>query len=368
MRILMTTDTVGGVWTFSQELATGLLRIGCAVCLVSIGKPPSRLRKEWWCDEMGRQWGNSFRYEAVNAPLEWMQNNERAYRDAAPRLLQLVKEFGAELAHSNQLCFGVLPVDIPKIVTAHSDVFSWADACRNGMLERSEWLSRYSALVSKGLREADAIVAPTQWMAASLFGHFPLSREPNVIPNGRTLPSAQDGPRKLQAVTAGRLWDEAKNVTMLAEVESPLPIFVAGDTRHGQASMTASLGNTTLLGPLNEDELFALFGESAVYICTSKYEPFGLAPLEGALCGCAVLANDIPSLREVWDSGALYFNDADSLSALLGQMCDAPGRLEAARRASFERARVFTAERMSDEYYRLFQRALVASEDTLYAS
>ena len=33
MRILMTTDTVGGVWTFTQELAGGLLEQGCAVAL-----------------------------------------------------------------------------------------------------------------------------------------------------------------------------------------------------------------------------------------------------------------------------------------------------------------------------------------------
>ena len=367
MRILMTTDTVGGVWTFAQELATGLLRIGCDVCLVSIGEPPSRVRKES-CDAMGRRSGNSFRYEAINAPLEWMQDNERAYRDAAPQLLQLVKEFGAELVHSNQFCFGALPIDIPKIVTAHSDVFSWADACRNGVLERSGWLSRYSALVSKGLQEADTIVAPTQWMAASLHGHFPFSRKPNVIPNGRTLPSAQDGPRKLQGITAGRLWDEAKNITILAAVDSPFQLFVAGHTRYGLASMTALLGNVTLLGPLSSDELFARFRESALYICTSKYEPFGLAPLEAALCGCAVLAYDIPALREVWDNGALYFHDADSLTAQLHELRDAPGQLQAAREASLPRARMFTAERMSDEYHRLFQRALIASEGRLYAS
>jgi glycosyltransferase involved in cell wall biosynthesis len=367
MRILMTTDTVGGVWTFTQELATGLLGIGCAVCLVNIGEPASRGRQEW-CDETSHEWGHNFLYETVNAPLEWMQNNEGAYRDGAPRLLQLAKEFGAELLHTNQFCFGALPIDIPRIVTAHSDVFSWADACRNGAIEKSDWLSRYSALVSKGMRDADAIVAPTQWMAASLSGHFPLSRKPDVIPNGRTLMRARDGSRKLQAITAGRLWDEAKNIAMLAEVASPFPLFVAGDTQHGPASMTAPSGNMTLLGPLNAEDLLALFGESAVYICTSKYEPFGLAPLEAALCGCAVLAYDIPSLREVWDSGAVYFDDAPSLTALLHELHDTPHRLKVARQASMSRAGIFTAERMSDAYYHLFRRALVVSEDTLYAS
>lgn len=29
MRVLLTADTVGGVWTYARELATGLARRGC---------------------------------------------------------------------------------------------------------------------------------------------------------------------------------------------------------------------------------------------------------------------------------------------------------------------------------------------------
>jgi glycogen(starch) synthase len=371
MRILMTTDTVGGVWTFTQELANGLLRSDCAICLVSIGEPPSSARENC-CDQMKRRWGDRFRSETVNVPLEWAEDNDRAYRGAEPRLLQLANEFGAELLHSNQFCFGALPLNIPKIVTAHSDVFSWAASCRDGEPEASNWLSRYSALVSKGLREADAIVAPTRWMAASLSNNFALVHEPVVIPNGRSLPPAMGGDRKLQAVTAGRLWDEAKNIAMLADVQFPFPLLVAGDTQHGSTMMTTSLGNATILGSLSSDDLLTLFRESALYICTSKYEPFGLAPLEAALCGCAVLAYDIPSLREVWQTGASYFYDPPSLNELLRQLCDNPTRLTDAQQRSSAQARRFTAERMSGEYCGLFQRALVASsiasEDPLYAS
>lgn len=50
------------------------------------------------------------------------------------------------------------------------------------------------------------------------------------------------------------------------------------------------------------------------------YEPFGIAPLEAALCGCTVVANDIASLREVWGDDALYFDGPRSLSMLLHQL------------------------------------------------
>src|SRR6187551_985014 len=69
MRILITTDTVGGVWTFTQELAAGLLRSGCAVALVSLGRPPSDTQRSW-CHGLTIVWGSSFHYEALDTPLE----------------------------------------------------------------------------------------------------------------------------------------------------------------------------------------------------------------------------------------------------------------------------------------------------------
>ena len=368
MRILMTTDTVGGVWTFTEELASALLHRGCAVCLVSIGEPASPAQNVW-CDHMQQQWRNCFRYERVDAPLEWMQNNGGAYEDAAPRLLALAREFRADILHSNQFCFGSLSIGIPKVITAHSDVFSWAQTCRGGPPEPSQWLTRYSALVTSGLRDADSIVTPTQWMAATLANTFGVLRVPAVIPNGRTIPPVvETGGRKLQAVTAGRLWDEAKNISLLATVQSPISLLLAGSTQHGSATMDISLGNVTTLGQLASGELLALFRESTIYICTSRYEPFGLAPLEAALCGCAVLAYDIPSLREVWDSAALYFDNSESLTALLHQLKADPSRLVTAQQRSRARARLFTADRMAAAYHQTFERALAAHEDLTYAS
>jgi glycosyltransferase involved in cell wall biosynthesis len=206
-------------------------------------------------------------------------------------------------------------------------------------------------------------------MATSLAITFALPQTPAIIPNGRTL-SATAGvrDRKLQAVTAGRLWDEAKNISLLARVQSPMPILAAGETRHGSAAMNPRLGDTTVLGSLTSEELLALFRESRIYICTSRYEPFGLAALEAALCGCAVLANDIPSLREVWDSAALYFDSGHSLTRLLHQLSKDPMLLNAAQERSSARARTFTAERMASTYYRLFEGALATHEDIAYAT
>ena len=47
MRVLLTTDTIGGVWTFSRELTAELLHLGHSVALVSVGRPPSTEQLAW---------------------------------------------------------------------------------------------------------------------------------------------------------------------------------------------------------------------------------------------------------------------------------------------------------------------------------
>jgi glycogen(starch) synthase len=355
MRVLMTTDTIGGVWTFTKELSSELLAHGCDVALVSLGRLPSDAQQAW-AEAQETAWGSRFRFDASDAPLEWMQDNERAFRDAEPLLQRVVEEFGPDLLLSSQFCFGALDCYVPRIVVAHSDVLSWGDACRPEGLSDSVWLETYRRLVSRGLQQADAVVAPTAWMMKSLREHFAVPETCVVIANGRSIrPADRVQSRKPQAITAGRLWDEAKNLRMLEDVDSPMPVLIAGEAEYESNRMRLGESNTRLLGAMGEDELLQLFRESAIYICTSQYEPFGLAPLEAALCGCAVLANDIPSLREVWGKAAAYFCGAESLTAWLACLGREEWLLRDLQRRSMHRAMQLTSARMAEGYLELFQ-------------
>lgn len=355
MRVMMTTDTIGGVWTFTKELSTELLANGCSVALVSLGRAPSSAQSAW-VDAEKHRWGSRFRFESSSAPLEWMEGNERAFSDAAPVLLRLATEFEADVLLSSQFCFGALECDLPRIVVAHSDVLSWAQACRAEGLEQSAWLATYCKLVGDGLRNADAVVAPTHWMLNALAEKFALPSQHLVIANGRKVkPLAEAPERMLQAVTAGRIWDEAKNLRMLRDVKSPMPILVAGESQLESERRRIEGNELRLLGPLDEGQLLGVFRQSAIYICTSIYEPFGLAPLEAALCGCAVVANDIPSLREVWGDGALYFRGAESLSELLNRLSVDVELLRQTQVRSMRRAERFTVEIMASSYSELFE-------------
>jgi glycogen synthase len=280
----------------------------------------------------------------------------------------LIKKFKIDVLHCNQFCFGALPMDLPKVITAHSDVLSWARSRRAHKLDDSDWLRRYRSLVRNGLAGAQAVVAPTRWMLEALSKTFDLPDDRRVIANARSIRAASQNSRKLQAITAGRLWDEAKNIGLLAEISSPIPLLVAGDTSWDGESAPSGLVTVRMLGPLAEDDLFAVFRESELYICTSRYEPFGLAPLEAALCGCAILANDIPSLREVWQDGALYFRDAPSLSELLCKLHGNRKLLAKAKARSSVQAHTYSRERMTSSYLALFRGMLARGKEVAYVA
>ena len=350
MRLLMTTDTVGGVWTFTRELAAELLRRGHAVHLVNFGRPPSP-DQTGWAQTQAACFGDDFQFTPTDIPLEWMEDNSRAFAEGEPRLRSIAEDFQPDLLLASQFCFGALSGSLPRIVIAHSDVLSWAKSCKPEAATPSPWLNRYTSLVQSGLLQADTVVAPTRWMAQALAQNFFLPQAGTVIPNGCSLLARTSSVKQLQAVTAGRLWDEAKGLDLLLENQFAMPVLVAGETESAKEKPVAAPANSLhFLGRLPAEQLQDVFRESAVYLCTSRYEPFGLAPLEAALCGCAVVARDLPSLREVWGEGAVYFRDASELQAQLSRLAQGPDLLAEAQNRAASQAALYTVARMADGY------------------
>ena len=197
-------------------------------------------------------------------------------------------------------------------------------------------------------------------MLGSLEECYGRQRNPRVIYNGRTPAWFDPMARKEKyAASAGRMWDEGKQSRLLMEMERPpLPILVAGAAAlAGNSAQSEAKGapvaGVRCVGELSEDAMRELLSRAAIYIASSKYEPFGLAPLEAALSRCAIVANDIPSLREVWEDAVMYFrkDDACSLREALARLDgDRELRLEYANRAYQRAVRHYMAGRMVDEY------------------
>lgn len=367
MRVLITTDTLGGVWTFSLEMAAGLLERGCSVLLISFGRMPSTAQREQ-CELLQTRYSGRFQLQASEISLEWVENDGAFFKQGAALLEREALRFAPDLIHSSQFCYGALDLPIPRVITAHQDVFGRDRASQGRHVLRSPFLTRYKTQVQQGLAIADAVVAPTRWMLEDLGRSFTLSRNTAIVAHGRRLDTGFQNFRELRAIAAGRVTDEAKGFDTLAHVTSPMSIVVAGETRPGEEGRVPGFGTARLIGQLSEPEMIDLLEHSSLFLSLAHYEPFGMTALEAGLCGCAVVARNIPSQLEVWGSAALYFEDADALSALLERLNSDPQVLRDARESAYRRAQRFTRSRMVEQYLSLYRRLLAPSERTQYAA
>lgn len=368
MHILVTADTIGGVWTYARELVTGLARRGVRITLVSFGEIPNQEQTEWM------EGLRNFDFHPTAFPLEWMHNVESDLQASQEFLQSLIYEVKPDLLHLNQFYYGAIAADVPRLVVAHSDVISWWIAVHGHEPPPTKWLDWYRDVITRGIQAANAVVAPSSWMLETIIEVYGKPASSCVIYNGREPNLFNPHMSKEEFVlTVGRLWDSGKQVTLLCEQDPPMDVYIAGSEQHPDNVLrvespsllgTAALPRLHFQGAQNAGQLRQLYGRAAIYAATSRYEPFGLAPVEAAFSRCALVANDIPTFRELWGDAALYFsrNDAAGLLHTLEQLKNNSGlRREYSNRA-YQRARLhFTADQMAGSYLHLYQSLISAT-------
>ena len=352
-RLLMTTDTVGGVWTYALDLAQALQEYGIDIVLATMGPP---LNAQQRADV--QQLKNISVFESP-FKLEWMEAPWDDVEAAGVWLLELETLTQPDVVHLNGYAHGALPWQSPTLMVGHSCVFSWFAAVHR-TLPGVAW-ERYRREVTRGLRAADLVTAPTAAMLTALRTHYGTFAAAPPIANGRRAASFPPGVKEPCILTAGRVWDAAKNVAALEQVAAQLswPVFVAGEAQHPDGG-EARFHNVQCLGQLAPADLAVWLGSAAIFALPARYEPFGLSALEAGLAGCALVLGDIPSLREVWGDGAVFVppDQPDVLAEVLQRLTtDASWRALMARRAR-ARALQYTPERMAQEYVALYARLM----------
>jgi glycogen(starch) synthase len=346
MRVLMTGDTLGGVWTYAVALAAELADQGVRVDLAVMGRAPSPRQRAQVAAVSG------LRLHAQELRLCWMQDPWDDLARAAGWLSGLAAEIEPDLVHLNDFGHAALDWPVPVLLVGHSCVCSWWRAVR-GEEAPPEW-DRYRALVRAGLERADLVAAPSGAMRDALSLHYgPIART-RVIPNGLRGPTGGEAPLKAPLVLgAGRLWDEGKNIGALAAAAERLdwPVAVAGEAT-GPDGARMDLPDLIATGLLDREELDRWYARAAIFALPARYEPFGLGPLEAAQRGCALVLGDIPSLREVWGDAALFVppDDSTRLRAALELLIAEPDLCRRYAARAHKRARRYSASRMAATY------------------
>lgn len=330
--LLMTADSVGGVWTYALDLAQELASSGLRVTLAVLGPSPQKDQTAAARAIPGLDLIDT------GLPLDWMAEDPAAIRRGAEALGTLARRLGVDLVHLNS---PALVADagftVPVVGVCHSCLATWWAAMHGRAPMPDDFRWRTEAL-ARGYRACDALAAPSGAFAQATTAAYGLP-PPVVVRNGRhPPPGGASGRRERFVFTAGRLWDEGKNIATLDAAAALLeaPVVAAGPL-DGPGGNHRVLRHARALGRLDAASVAAWLARAPIFVSTALYEPFGLTVLEAAQAGCALVLSDIATFRELWDGAALFTKPGDSvaLAATLRRLLDNPaeaGRLgEAAR-------------------------------------
>lgn len=254
-------------------------------------------------------------------------------------------------------------VRYPEMCTP--DVRQWPELLRRS-LDRGAWIHAVSHAVGAELRDrypgaADRVVVIPNGMrrppvatatSAATVGQHLAGGERYVLALG-TVEPRKDLP------TLVRAFDQ------VAATDPDLRLVIAGPDGWGAEELTAARGRAahrrriTRLGWVGGDQRLALLRGAAVLAYPSRYEGFGLVPLEALAVGTPVVATKVPAVAEVVADAALLVDigDVEALAAALAETLD--GGQATTARVERGQARVdtyswdATVDGLADLYHRI---------------
>ncbi len=393
----MTADAVGGVWTYALDLARGLAREGVETVLAVMGPGLDDAKHREAATVPG------LALVETGLQLDWLAEDAATVVEAGRQVADLSRVYGIDFVHLNSPALAAdNAFPRPVVGLCHSCVATWWDAVRDEPLpEDFRWRTD---LVRRGYAACDALIAPSRAFAAATATAYGLStpptvvwnsrgRTPNLSPGGRgRVGAGQPGegdtpsPDKLQpphpalspsgrgfpvssgmfaetgcVFTAGRLWDEGKNIAMLDRVAARLdvPVRAAGPKR-GPNGTEIRLSTIEALGSLSPDAVAEMLASRPIFVSLARYEPFGLAVLEAAQTGCALVLSDIATFRELWDGAATFVapdDEAGAADAICRLAADPMERTERGE-AAHSRAARYTVDAMTAGTLDVYRRVL----------
>jgi glycosyltransferase involved in cell wall biosynthesis len=346
IRVLMTTDAVGGVWTYATELASALAATEAEIHLVTMGPPPHGEKRAMLRDR---------RVRLIESPLalEWQDPAGEDFRNARQFLEALEDTIKPDIVHLNSFREANFDWLAPVVVVAHSCCNSWGAACNDtAWLLEPRW-QHYTRAVRSGLNRATAWVSPSHAFHNAINELYRPNSSGTVIWNGVLPPRSSTHQRSRFILAAGRMCDSAKNIKALARASTGLDwrVLVAGPT-------SATFSELTLLGDLSHSALLSRMQRAAIFVSPALYEPFGLSVLEAASAGCGLVLSDIPTFRELWNEAALFVDPRDdrALHEALAMLCRDDSNRARLQLAAQERSQRYSLTQTVDAYRALYQR------------
>ena len=351
LRILMTTDTIGGVWEYSLRLARALKPFDIEIHLATMGPLPDKQQRK---EVSGIS--NLELYES-SYKLEWQDQPWQEIEQASMWLLYLEQQIEPQLVHLNNYTFGELPFDSPVLVVGHSCMLSQWKAVNDGNIPE-EWQT-YQERVNRGLKSADFVVAVSQWMKRELEKYYGPFENSEVIYDGISVRRNWEKKKEERIFSFSRYWDEGKNPKALISIADRLPFSLAMAGKIDK-NMAKAQQNLHLPGNLSSQAIEQWLDQSLFFVSPTLYEPFGMEALEAAERGCVLLLSDIETHHEIWQDHALYFDpkNPESLLEIINQLAGNKELTHQMQDKARARAAAFKIKKTANTYYQLYMSLL----------
>lgn len=229
----------------------------------------------------------------------------------------------------------LLPGRSPAVVTLHDvlplEIPDYFPSARD---ERA-----YRGRIQSDLDRADVVLTTTEYSRRRISEEFRIRQEPQVILWGvnsqgtanETLPDRR--PLQIDApffLFSGG-FDPRKRVELAISAVCELwrlhdlriPLVVVGEVRLYSEELKRTfdigsrLGAVRALGYVSEGDLVELYSRALAMVYPSRFEGFGLPPLEAMACGCPVVTCRATSIPEVCGNAVLYLDPADERGSLV---------------------------------------------------
>ena len=338
-RLLVTTDAVGGVFTYALDLSNWMRRSGVDVTLALLGPQASDAQLAQMTAIGGLE------VVRISGPLDWTAQEADELCPVAEALAHFARKSGADLLHLNSPVLAALAdFGLPLLGVCHSCTASWWRAVRGGALPPDfAWRRK---LLADGYAACDAVIAPTSAFAEvtrEIYG-----ADPAVVWNGRP-PAAGGAKVESFVLSAGRLWDEAKGFATLDAAAAMIdaPVVALGGLA-GPDGTWIRLEHVRTPGAQDAAAMSDWLARAPVFASAALYEPFGLTVLEAAQAGAALVLSDIATLRELWAGAAIFVppRDARGFAAAINRVLADDSLRQALSAKAQVRAGRYTLEAM----------------------
>ena len=241
----------------------------------------------------------------------------------------------------------------------------------------------YRLLVRVGLRRSERVIADSAWtrrdlerrlgVPANRIRVIPLGVDSRFGPSdsGDSHVSDAAGLPNRFALYLGSL-DRRKNLGVLLRAwprvwaECGVPLVVHGRSPRSGSRVFVdwfrglngeSAPWLEVRGPLHERHKPAVFRAASLFVFPSRYEGFGLEPLEAMASAVPVVAADATSLSEVVGEAGILIppDDVDAWADAAIRLLQDRSHAERLRAAGLERARTFTWERTAKATHEVYK-------------